>query len=205
MCFRPILFVFTSLLLVFGLLLVSSGLWLTIDEASVVRVVGDLLNATNVEDGLSDLPRLKSIIDEVGTLNFLNVVLIAVGGVVFFVALSGFCGTKRDSPRLLIVFAFFTVVFLALQIALIVHINNTNGDIFADLWERFKTSDPETRIVNNTDEPDQESSLRLLSVFLQSGLCSLIPGVLLLATINLACTAARRKAGGFIDTTQDES
>ena len=205
MCLRPILFVFTSLLLVFGLLLVSSGLWLTIDEASVVRVVGDLLNATNVEDGLSDLPRLKSIIDEVATLNFLNVVLIAVGGVVFFVALSGFCGAKRDSPRLLIVFAFFTLVFLALQIALIVHINNTNGDIFADLWERLKTSDPETRIVNNTDEPDQDSSLRLLSVFLQSGLCSLMPGVLLLASINLACTAARRKAGGYIDTTQDES
>ena len=204
MCLRPILFVFTSLLLVFGLLLVSSGLWLTIDEASVVRVVGDLLNATNVEDGLSDLPRLKSIIDEVATLNFLNVVLIAVGGVVFFVALSGFCGAKRDSPRLLIVFAFFTLVFLALQIALIVHIN-TNGDIFADLWERFKTSDPETRIVNNTDEPDQESSLRLLSVFLQGGLCSLIPGVLLLASVNLACTAASRKAGGYIDTTQDES
>ena len=205
MCLRPILFVFTSLLLVFGLLLVSSGLWLTIDEASVVRVVGDLLNATNVEDGLSDLPRLKSIIDEVATLNFLNVVLIAVGGVVFFVALSGFCGAKRDSPRLLIVFAFFTLVFLALQIALIVHINNTNGDIFADLWERFKTSDPDTRIVNNTDEPDQDSSLRLLSVFLQSGLCSLMPGVLLLASINLACTAASRKAGGYIDTTQDES
>ena len=120
MCLRPILFVFTSLLLVFGLLLVGSGLWLTIDEASMVRVVGDLLNATNVEDGLSDLPRLKSIIDEVATLNFLNVVLIAVGGVVFFVALSGFCGVKRDSPRLLIVFAFFTLVFLALQIALIV-------------------------------------------------------------------------------------
>ena len=204
MCLRPILFVFTSLLLVFGLLLVGSGLWLTIDEASVVRVVGDLLNATNVEDGLSDLPRLKSIIDEVATLNFLNVVLIAVGGVVFFVALSGFCGAKRDSPRLLIVFAFFTLVFLALQIALIVHIN-INGDIFADLWERFRTSDPETRIVNNTDEPDQESSLRLLSVFLQSGLCSLVPGVLLLASINRACTAARRKAGGYIDTTQDES
>ena len=205
MCLRPILFVFTSLLLVFGLLLVGSGLWLTIDEASVVRVVGDLLNATNVEDGLSDLPRLKSIINEVATLNFLNVVLIAVGGVAFFVALSGFCGAKRDSPRLLIVFAFFTLVFLALQIALIVHINNTNGDIFSDLWERFRTSDPETRIVNNTDEPDQESSLRLLSVFLQSGLCSLIPGVLLLASVNLACTAARRKAGGYIDTTQDES
>ena len=205
MCLRPILFVFTSLLLVFGLLLVGSGLWLTIDEASVVRVVGDLLNATNVEDGLSDLPRLKSIINEVATLNFLNVVLIAVGGVAFFVALSGFCGAKRDSPRLLIVFAFFTLVFLALQIALIVHINNINGDIFADLWERFKTSDPETRIVNNTDEPDQESSLRLLSVFLQSGLCSLIPGVLLLASVNLACTAVRRKAGGYIDTTQDES
>ena len=205
MCLRPILFVFTSLLLVFGLLLVSSGLWLTIDEASVVRVVGDLLNATNVEDGLSDLPRLKSIIDDVATLNFLNVVLIAVGGVVFFVALSGFCGAKRDSPRLLIVFAFFTIAFLALQIALIVHINTNNGDIFADIWERFKTSDPETRIVNNTDEPDQESSLRLLSVFLQSGLCSLVPGVLLLATINLACTAARRKSGGYIDTTQDES
>ena len=204
MCLRPILFVFTSLLLVFGLLLVGSGLWLTIDEASVVRVVGDLLNATNVEEGLSDLPRLKSIIDEVATLNFLNVVLIAVGGVVFFVALSGFCGAKRYSPRLLIVFASFTLVFLALQIALIVHIN-TNGDIFADLWERFRTSDPETRIVNNTDEPDQESSLRLLSVFLQSGLCSLIPGVLLLASINLACTAASRKAGGYIDTTQDES
>jgi len=204
MCFRPILFVFTSLLLVFGLLLVGSGLWLTIDEASVVRVVGDLLNATNVEDGLSDLPRLKSIIDEVATLNFLNVVLIAVGGVVFFVALSGFCGAKRDSPRLLIVFAFFTLVFLALQIALIVHIN-INGDVFADLWERFKTSDPETRIVNNTDKPDQEASLRLLSVFLQSGVCSLVPGVLLLASVNLACTAARRKAGGYIDTTQDES
>merc|ERR1712226_1076145 len=105
------------------------------------------------------------------------------------------------SPRLLIVFASFTLVFLALQIALIVHIN-TNGDIFADLWERFKTSDPETRIVNNTDEPDQDSSLRLLSVFLQSGLCSLVPGVLLLASLNLACTAARRKAGGYIDTTQ---
>ena len=204
MCLRPILFVFTSLLLVFGLLLVGSGLWLTIDEASVVRVVGDLLNATNVEDGLSDLPRLKSIINDVATLNFLNVVLIAVGGVVFFVALSGFCGAKKDSPRLLIVFAFFTLVFLALQIALIVHIN-INGDIFADLWEWFKTSDPETRIVNNTDEPDQEASLRLLSVFLQSGLCSLVPGVLLLASINLACTAARRKTGGYIDTTQDES
>merc|ERR1712158_318110 len=135
MCLRALLFVFTSLLLVLGLGLVAAGLWLTIDEASMVRVVGELLNATNTQDGLSDLPRLKSILDEATTLNFLNVVLIAVGGVVFFVALSGFCGAKRYSPRLLI-------VFLALQIALIVHINNTNGDIFADLWEWFRTSDP---------------------------------------------------------------
>merc|ERR1719151_184533 len=107
----------------------------------MVRVVGELLNVTNTQDGLSDLPRLKSILDEVTTLNFLNVVLIAVGGVVFFVALSGFCGARKDSPRLLITFAFFTLVFLALQIALVIHTNNNNGDIFADVWESFNASE----------------------------------------------------------------
>ena len=40
MCLRALLFVFTSLLLVLGLGLVAVGLWLTIDEASMVRVVG---------------------------------------------------------------------------------------------------------------------------------------------------------------------
>merc|ERR1719278_2054551 len=101
-----------------------------------------MLNATNAQDALlSDLPGLKSILDEATTLNFLNVVLIAVGGVVFFVALSGFCGARNDSPRLLITFAFFTLVFLALQIALVIHNNNNNnGDIFADVWESFNNA-----------------------------------------------------------------
>jgi len=206
MCLRALLFVFTSLLLVLGLGLVAVGLWLTIDEASMVRVVGELLNVTNTQDGLSDLPRLKSILDEATTLNFLNVVLIAVGGVVFFVALSGFCGARKDSPRLLITFAFFTLVFLALQIALVIHTNNNNGDIFADVWESFNASETEARVVNNTEQESSSPSLMpMLSVFLQSGLCSLIPGVLLLASLSLACTAGRRKGKGYIDTTQDES
>jgi len=206
MCLRALLFVFTSLLLVLGLGLVALGLWLTIDEASMVRVMGELLNVTNTQDGLSDLPRLKSILDEATTLNFLNVVLIAVGGVVFFVALSGFCGARKDSPRLLITFAFFTLVFLALQIALVIHTNNNNGDIFADVWESFNASETEARVVNNTEQESSSPSLMpMLSVFLQSGLCSLIPGVLLLASLSLACTAGRRKGRGYIDTTQDES
>ena len=210
MCLRALLFVFTSLLLILSLSLVAAGLWLTIDEASMVRVVGELLNATNTQDHLlSDLPRLESILDEVTTLNFLNVVLIAVGGVVFFVALSGFCGARKDSPRLLVTFAFFTLVFLALQIALVIHTNNNNGDIFADVWESFNTSETEARVVNNTDKSERELSspilMPMLSVFLQSGICSLIPGVLLLASLSLACTAGRRKARGYIDTTQDES
>ena len=210
MCLRALLFVFTSLLLILSLSLVAAGLWLTIDEASMVRVVGELLNATNTQDHLlSDLPRLESILDEVTTLNFLNVVLIAVGGVVFFVALSGFCGARKDSPRLLVTFAFFTLVFLALQIALVIHTNNNNGDIFADVWESFNTSETEARVVNNSDKSERELSspilMPMLSVFLQSGICSLIPGVLLLASLSLACTAGRRKARGYIDTTQDES
>ena len=176
----------------------------------MVRVVGELLNATNTQDQLlSDLPRLESILDEVTTLNFLNVVLIAVGGVVFFVALSGFCGARKDSPRLLVTFAFFTLVFLALQIALVIHTNNNNGDIFADVWESFNTSETEARVVNNSDKSERELGspilMPMLSVFLQSGICSLIPGVLLLASLSLACTAGRRKARGYIDTTQDES
>ena len=210
MCLRALLFVFTSLLLILSLSLVAAGLWLTIDEASMVRVVGELLNATNTQDHLlSDLPRLESILDEVTTLNFLNVVLIAVGGVVFFVALSGFCGARKDSPRLLVTFAFFTLVFLALQIALVIHTNNNNGDIFADVWESFNTSETEARVVNNSDKSERELSspilMPMVSVFLQSGICSLIPGVLLLASLSLACTAGRRKARGYIDTTQDES
>ena len=210
MCLRALLFVFTSLLLILSLSLVAAGLWLTIDEASMVRVVGELLNATNTQDHLlSDLPRLESILDEVTTLNFLNVVLIAVGGVVFFVALSGFCGARKDSPRLLVTFAFFTLVFLALQIALVIHTNNNNGDIFADVWESFNTSETKARVVNNSDKSERELSspilMPMLSVFLQSGICSLIPGVLLLASLSLACTARRRKARGYIDTTQDES
>jgi len=211
MCLRGLLFVFTSLLLILSLSLVAAGLWLTIDQASLVQAVGELLNATNAQDALlSDLPGLKSILDEATALNFLNVVLIAVGGVVFFVALSGFCGARKDSPRLLITFAFFTLVFLALQIALIIHTNNNNnGDIFADVWESFNNaSETETRVVNNTDLSEEESSspvlLPMLSVFIQSGVCSLIPGVLLLASLSLACTAGRRKARGYIDTTQDE-
>jgi len=206
MCLRALLFVFTSLLLVLGHGLVALGLWLTIDEASMVRIVGELLNATNTQDGLSDLPRLKSILDEATTLNFLNVVLIAVGGVVFFVALSGFCGARKDSPRLLITFAFFTLVFLALQIALVIYTNNNNGDIFADVWESFNASETEARVVNNVEKESSSPFLMpMLSVFLQSGACSLFPGVLLLASLSLACTAGRRKARGYIDTTQDES
>merc|ERR1712179_295499 len=204
MCLRALLFVFTSLLLVLGLSLVAAGLWLTIDEASMVGVVDEVLNVTNTQDGLSNLPRLKSILDEAATLNFLNVILIAVGGVVFFVAFSGFCGARKDSPRLLITFAFFTFVFLALQIALVIHTNNNNGDIFADVWERFNVSETESRVVNNTEEESSSPSLMpMLSVFLQSGVLSLIPGVLLLASLSLACTAGRRKGRGYIDTTQD--
>jgi len=206
MCLRALLFVFTSLLLILGLSLVATGLWLTIDEASMVRVVGELLNATNTQDGLNNLPRLKSIVDEVTTLNFLNVILIAVGGVVFFVAFSGFCGARKDSPRLLITFAFFTFVFLALQIALVIHTNNSNGDIFADVWDSFNVSETEARVVNNSEqEPSSPLLLPILSIFIQSGVLSLIPGVLLLASLSLACTAGRRKGKGYIDTTQDES
>jgi hypothetical protein len=206
MCLRALLFVFTSLLLVLSLGLIAVGLWITIDEASMVRVVSELLNATNTQNGLTDLPRLKSILDEATSLNFLNVVLIAVGGVVFFVALSGFCGTRKDSPRLLITFAFFTLAFLALQIALVIHTNNNNGDIFADVWESFNASETKARVVNNTEQESSSQFLMpLLSVFLQSGVCSLIPGVLLFASLSLACTADRRKVRRYIDTTQDES
>jgi len=211
MCLRALLFVFTSLLLVLSLSIVAAGLWLTIDQASMVQAVGELLNATNAQDGLlTDLPRLKSILDEATSLNFLNVVLIAVGGIVFFVALSGFCGARKDSPRLLITFAFFTLVFLALQIALVIHTNNNNnngGDIFGDVWESFNNaSDTEARVVNNNTEQESSSGflMPMLSVFIQSGVCSLIPGVLLLASLSLACTAGRRKERGYIDTTQDE-
>jgi len=210
MCLRALLFIFTSLLLVLSLSIVAAGLWLTIDQASMVQAVGELLNATNAQDGLTELPRLTSILDEATTLNFLNVVLIAVGGVVFFVALSGFCGARKDSPRLLITFAFFTLVFLALQIALVIHTNNNNngGDIFADVWESFNNaSDTEARVVNNNNTEQESSSpflMPILSVFIQSGVCSLIPGVLLLASLSLACTAGRRKERGYIDTTQDE-
>jgi len=211
MCLRALLFVFTSLLLVLSLSIVAAGLWLTIDQASMVQAVGELLNATNAQDGLTNLPRLKSVLDEATTLNFLNVVLIAVGGVVFFVALSGFCGARKDSPRLLITFAFFTLIFLALQIALVIHTNNNNngGDIVADVWENFNNaSATEARVVNNNNTEQAESSspflMPMLSVFIQSGVCSLIPGVLLLASLSLACTAGRRKERGYIDTTQDE-
>merc|ERR1712032_410187 len=118
-----------GLLLVLSLSLVAAGLWLTIDQASLVRAVGELLNATNAQDALlSDLPGLKSILDEATAFNSLNVVLIAVGGVVFFVSLTGFCGARKDSPRLLITFAFFTFVFLALQIALVIHTKNNNNN-----------------------------------------------------------------------------
>jgi len=208
MCLRALLFIFTSLLLVLSLSLVAAGLWLTIDQASMVQAVGELLNATNAQDGLTELPRLTSILDEATTLNFLNVVLIAVGGVCFFVALSGFCGARKDSPRLLITFAFFTLVFLALQIALVIHNNNNNnGDIVADVWENFNNaSETEARVVNNNTEQESSSPflMPMLSVFIQSGVCSLIPGVLLLASLSLACTAGRRKERGYIDTTQDE-
>ena len=210
MCLRALLFIFTSLLLVLSLSIVAAGLWLTIDQTSMLQAVGELLNSTSAKDGLlTDLPRLKSILDEVTALNFLNVVLIAVGGVVFFVALSGFCGARKDSPRLLITFAFFTLVFLALQIALVIHTNNNNdgGDIFADVWENFNNaSDTEARVVNNNTEQESSSGflMPMLSVFIQSGVCSLIPGVLLLASLSLACTAGRRKERGYIDTTQDE-
>ena len=148
MCLRALLYVFTSLLLAFSLILLAAGLWLTIDEDSMVQVVNNMLNATNVQEGLSDLPRLEDIVIQVTTINFLNVILIAIGGVVFFVAFSGLCGTRNDSPRLLITFAFFTTVFLALQIALVIHLNQ-DGDILVDVWKRLNLPKNITeRIVN---------------------------------------------------------
>ena len=186
MCLRALLYVFTSLLLAFSLVLVAAGLWLTIDEDSMVQVVNDLLNATNAQEGLSDLPRLEVILIQVTTINFLNVILIAIGGVVFFVAFSGLCGTRKDSPRLLLTFAFFTIVFLALQIALVIHLNQ-DGDILVDVWKRFNIPKNATeRIVNIVDTPSENISsspilLPTASIFIQSGLCSFLPGVLSLA------------------------
>ena len=62
MCLRALLYVFTSLLLAFSLILVAAGLWMTIDEDSMVQVVNNLLNATNVQEDLGDLPRLQDIL-----------------------------------------------------------------------------------------------------------------------------------------------
>ena len=58
MCLRALLYVFTSLLLAFSLVLVAAGLWLTIDEDSMVQVVNDLLNATNAPKSRQDITLL---------------------------------------------------------------------------------------------------------------------------------------------------
>lgn len=131
-CLKILLFVFNFLLWLGGGLLVATGVLMLIDHTIV-----NYLHIVNIKDD-DDLLRIAAY------------VLIAAGGISFFVGLFGCCGAIREHQGLLFVYAALLILILLIEVAGAVLAFYYRSQIENGLMDAMKKQVKEDYITNST-------------------------------------------------------
>lgn len=177
-----------------GLLLISGGIWLLVDEGSAQDVAQEILNSTNLVETIQSVPKLEGALGEVVTHAFFNYALIGMGVVTLLVALFGFCGAKKESTCLLATYSVCIIIVIILQLTAIVLIN-AKGDVIKEIKTHIKAEAEKIDIdVENLKAGDK---------FLQSlffGVSAALSSLLLLLNIVMCCRVRREeRVQGYVD------
>merc|ERR1712007_233515 len=141
---------------------------------------------------------LEEAVKEAASHKYFNYALLAMGGVTLLVALSGFCGAKKESQCLLTLYSICVFIILLLQIAAIVFINVDDANI----------SFIKEKISNEAAKIDIEHPEKLTpgSKFVQNlffGVSAGLSAIILFFTITLCCRARREeRVRGYVEAIQ---
>merc|ERR1712126_403751 len=196
-CVRITLLVTNLLMAVLGLLLIAGGVWLIVDESSAEEVTQIVINTTNFEESVKEIPGLDKALQEVVTHPYLNYALIGMGVITFLVALFGFQGAKKESTCLLTTYSICLMLIIVLCVTAIVLIN-VNDDNINTIKELIK---------QGGDKIDLDlNKLDAGSKFLQSlffGVAAALSTLVLIMSILLCCRARREeRVQGYVESTR---
>jgi len=189
----------TNLLMaVLGLLLIAGGVWLIVDESSAEEVTQSVINTTNFEESVKEIPGLDKAIQEVVTHPYLNYALIGMGVITFLVALFGFQGAKKESTCLLTTYSICLMLIIVLCVTAIVLINVEDDTYINKIKDLIK---------QGGDKIDLDvDKLKAGSKFLQSlffGVAAALSTLVLIMSILLCCRARREeRVQGYVESTR---
>jgi len=197
-CVRITLLVTNLLMAVLGLLLIAGGVWLIVDEGSAEEAVQSVINATNFEESVKEIPGLDKALQEVVTHSYFNYALIGMGVITFLVALFGFQGAKKESTCLLTTYSICLMLIIVLSVTAIVLIN-VNDDNINKIKELIKQGGD--KIDLNTDTLKKAGSKFLQSLFF--GVAAALSTLVLIMSILLCCRARREeRVQGYVESTR---
>ena len=198
MCVRFTLIIANSLLALLGLLLLAGGVWRIVDDGSLREVAKEIRDTQEWDEVKNGVDGLEEAVKEAASHKYFNYALLAMGGVTLLVALSGFCGAKKESQCLLTLYSICVFIILLLQIAAIVFINVDDANI----------SFIKEKISNEAAKIDIEHPEKLTpgSKFVQNlffGVSAGLSAIILFFTITLCCRARREeRVQGYVEAIQ---
>jgi len=197
-CVRITLLVTNLLMAVLGLLLIAGGVWLIVDESSAEEVTQIVINTTNFEESVKEIPGLDKALQEVVTHPYLNYALIGMGVITFLVALFGFQGAKKESTCLLTTYSICLMLIIVLCVTAIVLINVEDDTYINKIKDLIK---------QGGDKIDLDvDKLKAGSKFLQSlffGVAAALSTLVLIMSILLCCRARREeRVQGYVESTR---
>jgi len=198
-CVRITLLVTNLLMAVLGLLLIAGGVWLIVDESSAEEVTQSVINTTNFEESVKEIPGLDKAIQEVVTHPYLNYALIGMGVITFLVALFGFQGAKKESTCLLTTYSICLMLIIVLCVTAIVLINVEDDTYINKIKDLIKQGG--AKIDLDTDELKKAGSKFLQSLFF--GVAAVLSTLVLIMSILLCCRARREeRVQGYVESTR---
>merc|ERR1711936_1426303 len=198
MCVRFTLIIANCLLALLGLLLLAGGVWRIVDDGSLREVAKEIRDTQEWDEVKKGVDGLEEAVKEAASHKYFNYALLAMGGVTLLVALSGFCGAKKESQCLLTLYSICVFIILLLQIAAIVFINVDDANI-----SFIKDS-----ISSEVEKIDIEHPEKLTpgSKFVQNlffGVSAGLSAIILFFTIPLCCRARREeRVQGYVEAIQ---
>ena len=198
MCVRFTLIIANSLLALLGLLLLAGGVWRIVDDGSLREVAKEIRDTQEWDEVKNGVDGLEEAVKEAASHKYFNYALLAMGGVTLLVALSGFCGAKKESQCLLTLYSICVFIILLLQIAAIVFINVDDANI----------SFIKEKISNEAAKIDIEHPEKLTpgSKFVQNlffGVSAGLSAIILFFTVTLCCRARREeRVQGYVEAIQ---
>merc|ERR1712116_149 len=195
MCVRFTLIIANCLLALLGLLLLAGGVWRIVDDGSLREVANEIRDTQEWDEVKKGV---EGAVKEAASHKYFNYALLAMGGVTLLVALSGFCGAKKESQCLLSLYSICVFIILLLQIAAIVFINVDDANI----------SFIKEKISNEAAKIDIEHPEKLTpgSKFVQNlffGVSAGLSAIILFFTVTLCCRARREeRVQGYVEAIQ---